>query len=169
MNGKLTLTISANLEILDYTDDDDERLIALLRELQSHESQYYDRMIKPSDLSGWYIDEIKKDCHDHAGRIRVARLDGLVVGYCVVLTRVRNEGPDELPFDYSYVSELVVSEAMRGKGIGKALLGDAETIARASGAKWLRVHVLAKNTMAYEVYASYGFKDHLVEMEKLLE
>lgn len=163
------LTMSEKLDIREYTDDDDQHLVSLLRQLQTHESQYYDRMIKPSELSGWYIDDIKKDCREHAGRIRVAWIDRQVAGYCVVLTRVRNEEPDELPFSYGYVSEIVVNEAMRGKGIGKALLGDAEAIARASGAKWLRVDVLAKNTMAHEVYASYGFEDHLIEMEKALK
>jgi ribosomal protein S18 acetylase RimI-like enzyme len=157
------------VEIRDYTNDDEADLIRLLRELQTHESQYYDRMVKPAELAGWYIEDIQKDCRDHAGHIRVAWVNGEAAGYCVLLTRVRNEEPDELPFSYAYVSEIVVADTMRGKGVGKVLLSDAEAIARASGAKWLRVHVLAKNTMAHDVYASYGFEDHLIEMEMSLQ
>ncbi len=169
MNGKLTLTKSEKLKFRDYDDADEAELVSLLRQLQTHERQYYDRMVKPEDLAGWYIDDIRNDCREHAGRIRLAVTGGKPQGYCVILTRVRNEEPDELQFDYAYVSELVVAETARGTGLGKALLQDAECIARDAGAKWLRVHVLAKNTLAHEVYKSYGFTNHLVEMEKPLK
>ena len=169
MNGKLTLTKFAAPEIRDYRDEDETHLIRLIRELQSHEINYYDRMIPPGEIAGWYIDSIRKDCREYAGHIRIAARDSLPVGYCVVLTRVPNEEADELSFDYSHVSELAITKSARGESIGKALLQDAECLARAAGGKWLRVNVLAKNTIARDAYSRYGFEEHLINMEKPLK
>lgn len=163
------MTKLATPEIRDYQEDDEADLIELVRELQTHEIEYYDRMIAPGEIAGWYIDSIRRDCREHAGHVRIAVRDSLPIGYCAILTKVPNEEVDEQPFDYAYVSELVIARSARGKGIGKALLQDAESLARAAGAKWLRVSVLAKNTVARELYSSYGFEQHLISMEKLLK
>ncbi len=155
-------------DIRDYAEADEAALIGLVRQLQAHEMQYYDRMLPPEDIAGWYVDTLKDDCRQHAGHIRMACIDGRVVGYCAILTRVDSDDVDEKPYRYAYVSELAVSEHVRGQGVGKALLADAERLARAAGAQWLRVSVLTRNTLAHEVYRSYGFADRLVNMEKPL-
>lgn len=155
-------------DIRDYIDADEPALIGLIRQLQGHESQYYDRMLPPDEIAGWYIDALKADCRQHAGHIRMACMAGKVAGYCAILTRVEADDVDEVPYWYAYVSELAVAESARGSGIGKALLADAERLSRAAGAKWLRVSVLTRNTLAHEVYRSYGFNDRLVNMEKPL-
>jgi len=156
-------------EIRDYKDDDEVHLIDLVRELQSHETAYYDRMIPPGEIAGWYIDAIKKDCREHAGHIRIAWLSETPIGYCATMTMVPNEEGDEVPFKYAYINDLVIAKSARGQGIGTALLRDAETLARAANAKWLRINVLAKNTLARDVYDRFGFEEHLVTMEKLLK
>ena len=169
MNGKLTLTKPPTLEIRDYRDQDEAHLIKLIRELQSHETEFYDRMIPSGDISGWYVNDLKKDCRAHAGHIRIGWLENEPIGYCVTLTKVPNEEADELPFDYAYVSEIAISKSARGKGLGTHLLTDAETLAQTAGAKWLRISVLAKNNIAREVYSRYGFEEHLISMEKPLK
>jgi ribosomal protein S18 acetylase RimI-like enzyme len=156
-------------KIRDYKDQDEACLIQLIRELQSHETAYYDRMIPPGEIAGWYIDAIKKDCRDYAGHIRIACSDGMPIGYCATMTEVPNEEGDEVPFEYAYVNDLVIAKSARGQGAGKALLRDAEALARAANAKWLRINVLAKNTVAREIYDSFGFEEHLVTMEKPLK
>jgi ribosomal protein S18 acetylase RimI-like enzyme len=155
-------------EIRDYVETDEDALIGLVRQLQVHEGRYYDRMLPPEDIAGWYVDALKADCRQHAGHIRMACINGRVAGYCAILTRVEADDIDETPYTYAYVSELAVAEHARGNGIGKALLADAEQLARTAGARWLRVSVLTRNTLAHEVYKSYGFTDRLVNMEKPL-
>lgn len=161
--------MSKALEIRDYKDENEAHLIQLIRELQGHEVEYYNRMIPPDEIAGWYIDGIRKDCREFAGRIRIAWLADTPVGYCAIMTRVPNEEVDEQPFDYAYVSEIVIAKSARGQGIGKELLRDAEALARAANAKWLRINVLAKNTIARELYDRFGFAEHLVTMEKPLK
>ena len=91
------------------------------------------------------------------------------IGYCAIMTRVPNEEGDEVPFKYAYVNDLVIAKSARGQGIGTALLRDAEALARAANAKWLRINVLAKNTLARDVYGRFGFEEHVVTMEKPLK
>ena len=157
------------MQIRDFQQDDEAHLIRLVRELQSHEIVYYDRMIPADAIAGWYIDRIREDCQEYAGHIRIAVRENLPIGYCMILTRVPNEEADEQPFDYAYVSELVIAQSARGQGIGKRLLKDAECLARAAEAKWLRVSVLAKNTVARDLYSRYGFEEQLISMEKPLK
>jgi GNAT superfamily N-acetyltransferase len=156
------------LEIRNYTEDDEAGLLRLVRELQTYESRFYNRMIASEEIAGWYVDDLKKQCMDFNGHIRVALIAGKPMGYSTILTQCRNEQPDELPFDYAMVGDLVVVATARGKGLGRSLLEDAEAIARKAGAKWLRIGVLAKNTVARDVYGRYGFEEHMIEMEKPL-
>jgi ribosomal protein S18 acetylase RimI-like enzyme len=158
-----------DLEIHDYKDANEAHLIRLIQELQGHEADYYDRMIPPDDIAGWYVDGIKKDCRDYAGHIRFAWLADIPVGYCAIMTRVPNEEVDEQRFDYACISEIVIAKSARGQGIGKALLEDAEALARAANARWLRISVLARNTVARDLYDRFGFEEHVITMEKPLK
>lgn len=160
--------MSKALEIRDYDDENEVHLIQLIRELQGHEIDYYDRMIPPDEIAGWYIDGIRKDCREYGGHIRFAWRADVPVGYCAIMTRVPNEEVDEQRFDYAYISEIVIAKSARGQGIGKALLRDAEALARAANANWIRISVLAKNTVAREIYDRFGFEEHVVTMEKPL-
>ncbi|MEP0331427.1 MAG: GNAT family N-acetyltransferase [Anderseniella sp.] len=161
--------MSKALQIRDYTDENETDLIQLVRELQNHEADYYDRMIPADEIAGWYIDGIKKNCREHDGHIRIAWLNDTLIGYCATMTTVPNEEGDEVPFNYAYVNDLVIAKSARGQGVGKALLHDAEALARAANAKWLRINVLAKNTVARDLYDRFGFEEHVVTMEKPLK
>jgi GNAT superfamily N-acetyltransferase len=46
------------------------------------------------------------------------------------------------------------------------LLESAESFARTSGVNWLRIGVLADNTVADRLYASMGFEAQYIEREK---
>ena len=69
---------------------------------------------------------------------------------------------------YAYVSELYVREEMRGQGIGRALLLEAERQARARGIGRLMIGVLAGNARAEALYRRMGFAPHAIEMAKRL-
>ena len=86
-------------------------------------------------------------------RILAAEADGEVVGMCTVQLTVSTAegGPSGL------IEDVVVDRAWRGKGIGRALLDEAEAWARAQGA--LRVQLLAdqRNRPALDFYAGRGW------------
>jgi ribosomal protein S18 acetylase RimI-like enzyme len=71
-----------------------------------------------------------------------------------ILSRRGNAGPDDF-----YISNLSVDAAMRGRGIGTALLGTARARAEAEGCSRMTLHVAVDNPRARSLYERYGFKE----------
>lgn len=156
------------LTIRDYASRDETAFLDLVRQLQVHEGQVYDRMKRPEEIGPWYIADLQKSCAECAGRILVAESEHQILGYATILTTVVNDSIDEVPNTYALVGDLAVTKARRGEGIGKALIGECERIARAAGARWLRINALARNTQARATYSSYGFDELIIGFEKTL-
>ncbi|MEM7223748.1 MAG: GNAT family N-acetyltransferase [Pseudomonadota bacterium] len=158
-----------DLEIRDYQPGDRAALLALVRELQAAEGALYDRMKPPEAIGDWYVDGLLESCRTKQGRILVACDGGAPVGYAVILTEVSSEDElDEIDFTYAYVQDIAVGARMRRRGIGARLLGACEEIARAAGARWLRISVLSDNQPAVGAYLKTGFKPLFTELEKPL-
>lgn len=66
------------------------------------------------------------------------------------------------------VGNLFVVPDYRGKGVGSALLGEAEQALREAGAEVVALEALADNTHARTFYAAHGFEQHRVELTKPL-
>lgn len=143
-------------------------LLDCVRELQAYERMFEPRMIAPQDITASYFDWLDADCRESAGTILVADVGGRIAGYACVLGRVECRERDEIEYDHGLVADLVVREAWRGQGIGRALLEAAEDYARSSGAQTLRIGVLHANERARQVYEEFGFAPRLLEMEKVL-
>ena len=154
--------------IRDYENGDETAVVCLVRELQAHEHERYNRMKSPDEIGAWYIDELKRKCAEHEGRILIALKDEEPVGYVTILTHVHMVEPDETEFEYAEIGDLAVTASQRSKGIGAALIAAAESVAREAGARWLRISVLAQNSGAVKLYRGAGFTDHLLELEKPL-
>ena len=75
---------------------------------------------------------------------------------------------EEGDFEYGLVSDLIVASQYRKQGIGRQLLAAAESYARSSEVRWLRIGVLAENHHADGLYDSMGFKKLYIEREKEL-
>lgn len=157
------------VEIREYCESDQGRLLALIRELQAHEVVLYDRMKPEAEMGVWYIDLLKKKCAEDEGIILIAEENGLALGYAVILTRAVEDGTgDEVAYDYAYIVDLVVAREARRRGIGRLLLAECERRAGEAGRDDLRISVLGANRGAHELYRSFGFNDLLVDMRKRL-
>jgi GNAT superfamily N-acetyltransferase len=157
------------LKIREYNENDMGALIELVRELQAHEAQYFDRMKAPQDIDGWYIDKMVEACREHEGAILIAELEGIVAGFAALLTKVMSSGTmDEVPYVYGMVTDLAVAEQWRRTGIGTALLKECERRSREAGVNWLRINALTANVEATAAYRKFGFGDMVVKMEKPL-
>jgi ribosomal protein S18 acetylase RimI-like enzyme len=60
------------------------------------------------------------------------------------------------------IHDLAVVPAHRGKGVGRALLREAETRARERGCCKLTLEVQDTNVRARGLYASFGFEDFMI-------
>lgn len=163
-----TNTLPEGLLIRDYREEDEAGLLAVLRDLQIYENQFYDRSKPPEAMGPWYIDRLKHDVSETVGRLLVAELDGRIAGYATLLARIEADERDEIPYTFAMVGDLAILEGLRGQGIGEALLMECEKGARAAGQKWLRLDVLAANTSARRFYARMGLEERLLTLEKAL-
>ena len=135
-------------------------------ELQDFEHGIDPRIPPVIDIVDDFIPRLLHRCRLCDGKILIAEVDGEVAGFVTILSKVRNEEPEEGDFEYGLVSDLMVAERFRKQGLGRRLLQAAESHARARGVKWLRIGVLAGNPAADHLYASMGYSNLYVEREK---
>ena len=153
--------------IRDFDPDKDvDGLRRCFVELQDFERRLDPRMPAGDDIADAYIAETLSKCAECLGTMLVADADGEIAGYATILAKVRADELDDGDFEYAYIADLVVRETYRGRGYGRKLIARAETYASDKGARWLRMGALAKNEVARNLYASLGFAERLIELEK---
>jgi GNAT superfamily N-acetyltransferase len=95
-------------------------------------------------------------------RALLAWVDGRAVGFtCLRFARLITNA---LP--YAEVTELFVEEAFRRRGIARALLAEAEKLARSLGAPGVILFTGLKNETAQAFYRAVGYHDYAVTMRK---
>ena len=135
-------------------------------ELQDFERSFDPRMPGGAEIVDDYMLQTFHQCKESQGQVLVAEVDGDVVGYATVLSKVESEGVENGGLEYGLVADLVVKNQFRGRGIGKLLLDAAEQYARSHGVSWLRIGVLSGNQAAQGLYESSGFSNIYTELEK---
>jgi ribosomal protein S18 acetylase RimI-like enzyme len=148
---------------------DGQRLRELMIALQNHERRSDPAKPEGSSIVQSYLARMLARCDKWDGKVFVAEEAGQVVGFVCVWARVPVEEPDEDPSEYAFVSDLVVEEAHRRRGLGRELLSAAEKYARARGARRIRLDVMARNSDARGFYQSMGYLENEIELEKALE
>jgi GNAT superfamily N-acetyltransferase len=139
-------------------EDDREVVVDLLWQLNLHEGELTDtRSGLREDAAAclaWNEDRIAAE---EKGAHRVAEVGGGVVGYMCLIIQM---APPFVRADlrrHLYVAELVVDAEHRRGGIGKRLLADAESFARAHGLQHILIGLVAGNIGADALYASNGY------------
>jgi GNAT superfamily N-acetyltransferase len=151
-----------------YEETDEAGCRACVAELQEAERKIDARLRPGEAMADEYLRVMHARCREWDGSILVAEVDRQVVGLTQVLARVPFESLDEPPGERAIVAELVVLEGYRGRGLGAALLSEAERYAREAGASELRISVLAENSTARALYAKAGFAPYLETLVKPL-
>jgi ribosomal protein S18 acetylase RimI-like enzyme len=156
--------------IRDYQAADAAGLRRCLIVLQDFERDLDNRLRVGEAVADAYIADMLADCKVHSGKVLVAEVDGdgVIAGFVAVQAKVLQDEIDEETYEVAYISDVVVLPEYRGRGIGRALLQQAEAFARAQGARWLRIGVLSKNHAAVRLYRHAGFGDRLLILEKTL-
>ncbi|MET0428668.1 MAG: GNAT family N-acetyltransferase [Microvirga sp.] len=113
-----------------------------------------------------YYGELQQRISRNGGRIVLALAERQVVaamGFSLdedaayIVDEVRRHGT---------VTDLVVAEAWRGRGVGRLLLQEAERLTRAAGYKRLLIGALAANARARRIYEDFGFEPYVSILTK---
>jgi len=146
-----------------YEHDDHDSVMALADRLTAGAAPWRDRDRWLAVVRGWVAESLAAaDAHRHA--LYVAVHEDRVVGFVALSTRTHFTGDVD-----AYIGELVVAEGHERHGVGRALLGTAESWARDHGFAALTLDTGAANLAARQFYATAGFEDEDIRLTKRLE
>jgi ribosomal-protein-alanine N-acetyltransferase len=94
--------------------------------------------------------QFRHHLHNPRARLRVLPDAGALRGYHLLLIRAGSR--------WGRLYSLVVDPAVRGRGLGRVLLADAEAQARRAGCRGLRLEVRQDNLAANALYAAAGYQ-----------
>ena len=148
---------------------DTQQLRDCVIELQNFEREIDPRMPSGEEIVDDYIVAMLFRCRMCDGQVLVADIDGEIAGYVTMLNRVQSDDLDDGNLEFGLIADLLVRKAYRGTGLGRELIAAAESFAREHDVRWLRISVMAQNAAARKLYASTGFSEIYVELEKDLK
>lgn len=148
------------------TANDQDAILECFAALQAYERSIEPNRSDPEEAAKPYVQDLLAQCASGKAEILVAETDAGVVGWVGVVSRYVSDDILEGDREFAYITDLIVLEDYRGRGIGRGLLAAAEAYAAGQGARRLRVGVLSANAVAHRVYRSAGFRDYEVILEK---
>lgn len=105
--------------------------------------------IEQTALDAWSMQQIADELDFEAARMYVAECGGQVAGFAAF----------QLAADESTLNTITVDPALRGQGIGKALLENALEQLKEQGAASCFLEVRVQNTPARSLYRSLAFEE----------
>ncbi len=148
---------------------DREAVIDLIQVLNVYEAALTGDRTRDRASAARYYDDLLHRLAKRQGRIVLAEVDRMVVaamGFCLdedaayVSEDVRRHGT---------VTDLVVREEWRGRGIGRILLAEAERLTREAGLRRLVIGALVANENAERTYRAFGFEPYVSILVKPLD
>jgi ribosomal protein S18 acetylase RimI-like enzyme len=161
---------SHGVPVREYDAGKDERSLRdCIVELQDFERALIPALPEGAMMADGYLAELTARCARSKGAIFVADAGTSLVGFVCVLAAVRQEELDEPPGAYAYITDLMVRNTHRRRGLGEALLRRALAFAASAGATSIKIGVLSKNVEAQRLYERAGFTPYRVELSRSLE
>ena len=96
--------------------------------------------------------------------VYVAKLQQNVAGY-VVLSFIHKGGAGTVPVKQMRLESICVDDAVRGHGIGKAMMTDVRALAKAFGCRELILGVHPENDGAVSFFQKCGFAIRTINMQ----
>jgi ribosomal protein S18 acetylase RimI-like enzyme len=160
--------MGSRVTVRTYRPEDQDRVKHCIIELQD-----FERVLEPDRVEGErvverYFRELQEAHHHNTGRMCVTEVEEEVVGFINVQFEHESQMYISSLVDYAYISDIVVLQAYRGRGLGTMLLQQAEAFARQQGATFLKIGVLARNQQAADVYQHAGFRPYEIVLLKQL-
>ena len=159
------------MDIIDYSSCYQDQVAALMAELQDFEAALDSSRPPGTRIAKRHFEFLLDCCARQQGSVYLAVDAGEVLGFAVVLIEHEDDGDLHLhaPYKtYGQVTDLVVKEGHRGRGVAARLMAKAESHVQALGITTVRVTALATNGPARDFYAKAGYRPFEVTLLKEL-
>ncbi len=160
------------MEIIEYTPDFEDAVKDLLVELQGHLAAIdpYRIITLRDTYRDGYFTHAMNAVRKHTGKIFLALEEGSAEGVVICLIPPYGEESKLTTTcpKCGFISDLVVTAAKRGKGMGTALLAHAERYFTEQGCEWMQFCVSAYNQSALALYERYGMEKDCYYLKKRL-
>ncbi|MBN2044939.1 MAG: GNAT family N-acetyltransferase [Anaerolineales bacterium] len=90
------------------------------------------------------------------------------LGYIILRVVHREETPFMVAWDMLYIDQIGVQPEFQGKGVGKALMAQAERQAAQEGLDMVALDSWGFNTQAHDFFHSQGYQEYNLRMWKKL-
>jgi GNAT superfamily N-acetyltransferase len=159
----------AEWTIRDMRESDRGSVVNLLRELDRFEHAIsFDRETGRTTAES-YLSDVIDTIGSTGGTVIVCTIGGRIVGILILTFEAGDLFIAAELAAHGLVRDIVVSETERRRGIGQALLAEAETRTRVRGLRRLHIGVLEGNRQAEQSYLAFGFRPYVKEMLKPLD
>lgn len=150
--------------IKEFTQKDTKDVIECLLELQNAESKIELNRKEDSEVAREYFEEISDQVRNKNGKIFCARVGSEIAGLIIVL--IEDNDIIDKPGRYAYISDVVVREKYRSKGMATKLMQEAEEFAKQEGIREIKICVLEKNIAALNLYQKTGYQAQTITLRK---
>jgi ribosomal protein S18 acetylase RimI-like enzyme len=140
---------------------DEPGILALARQEMTALERMDPRFRLRPDSEGRYATYLRERSRDTDTGVLVAEENGRLIGLAIASIRSQNSFFE--PSRYGYISDLLVLESERRRGIGTILFRRIMKWFRAQGITVARLHVASCNEAARAFWSSVGAGDYLVE------
>ncbi len=158
--------------IIEYDEIYDEQIKDLLVELQEHiveiDKEGYN--IITNEYKEEYFKKTIAEIKKYEGKMFLYKENDEILG--LVIGLINNEDISEYDFKApkrGRVSELIVTQKIRSKGIGKQLLDKIKEHFKEKNCKAILIDVFGYNEQAIRFYEKNGYHTRLVEMISTIE
>lgn len=155
--------------IIEYDSKYDKDIINLFIELQEHiadlDKEGYN--ILTANYGHLYLKKTLEEVKKYNGKLLLYKIDQDILGLVVGL--INNDAEDSYDFKAprrGRITELIVSEKKRSKGIGKKLLKAMEGYLISQECSDVLLGVFAYNDRALKFYEENGYHVRMLEMTK---
>lgn len=161
--------MSDTIEIRRFREADAADLARCLVDEQNALRVFDPRLPEGTTMVDAYLLQIMAACVEYDGVILVGTISDQVVGFLALLKRFGRSGADDAPGSHALVVDVAVRPAWQGRGVGSALMRQAEAEARAAGATEMRLSALHKNQRAIDLYQRLGYVPYDLTLTKRLD
>lgn len=120
----------------------------LIRDASKEDIPLIVQIEKKSFSTPWSEFSFVEEIHKSNSKLRVAALNGIVIGYICI----------EQTLDEAHILNLAVHPEYRRMGIASAMVGHAIDDLKIRACRYIYLEVRASNYGAHRLYARFGFK-----------